>query len=323
LRNNIFHKLVVDEDNYTQLLCNLMVRFDDLRRTVLGLFLGDRLASRIEPHEIRTQICLPECGRPDIVIQAPRLFAVLEVKVSPVRDLTSHQSLTGDYTYGAFLSKYPTAERWVLLLVPERWVHSPKAGNPSIKYGFIKHKTVTWERVLDVITHTKDQRDPFVDEFRSLLSDRFGPLTFSEEEEKMRPIDWRTARKLETVVDEIKRRGKDARYSCSLSQDRDDYGIDFRNQSRKYALWFGIWADFWEEHEFPLCFCFADTSKLSVPNLEKSFTKGCRSKPIHFDGYTVVGIRIQPQSIGNDVVDSIWSQLEPVLAKICRNSARR
>ena len=47
-RESIFHKLVTKEDDYTQLLCNLMLRFDDFRAQVLSLFLEDRpLAYRI------------------------------------------------------------------------------------------------------------------------------------------------------------------------------------------------------------------------------------------------------------------------------------
>lgn len=329
-RDSIFYKLVTNEDAYTQLLCNLMVRFDDFRKLVLQLFLQEDEALQIAPHEIHTQKVLPGCGRPDIVIRTAEICALVEVKVNRGRDLTTNQDLTAcddrDVdNYVRFLLDGPWPARSLIFLVPEDWTHRDrvqislnvlKKTHPSIT-----SKVVTWERVLEVLRTVSPQSDQFVEEFRKLLSARFGPVNFSTEETVMLTNDfataYRTVRKLEALVDETKTRARALKYRCegpSQREKKDDYGVYFQNDKGNYVLWFGIWLDFCEREGFPMCIGIQDEWEHSVPELKKSFIANCRETPIPFDGWNVIGIR--PRAFDEKPAEALWSQLRPILESV-------
>jgi hypothetical protein len=65
--HSLFHKLITKEDDYTQLLYNLMVRFPDFRVAVLLLFLRRVSVSQVwGPHHPVTafiKITAPHCQR--------------------------------------------------------------------------------------------------------------------------------------------------------------------------------------------------------------------------------------------------------------------
>ncbi len=327
-RDSIFYKLVTNEDAYTQLLCNLMVRFGDFRRRVLGLFLNENQALRIARHEIRTQTRLLECGRPDILIHTAEICALLEIKVNLGRGLTTNQDLTTSDDadvkgYVRFLLDAHVPERLLVFLVPENWKHKIRVQSllefVKKKYPSITAKIVTWEQVLDTARTMNQPLDPFIEEFRMLLSDRFGPVIFSTEETDMLTNDfataYRTVRKVEALVDETRvRAGNDGSERTSQVERKDEYGVYFKNSEGKCVLWFGIWLEFCERKGFPLCFGIQDDWKQSVPKLEKSFAASCCDTPISFDGWTVIGIR--PQTFHENPAEGIWRQLKPVLESV-------
>ena len=108
---SVFYKIAKKEDDYTQLLCNLMQRHgaEDFRLAVLSKLLCDPvLASQIEPEQIRTQVVVPGVGRPDLVIDAQTVHAVIEVKLNPRRGCTYYQTPPEDgtlYGYYEYLRK--------------------------------------------------------------------------------------------------------------------------------------------------------------------------------------------------------------------------
>lgn len=326
-RDSIFYKLVTNEDAYTQLLFNLMVRFDDFRKRVLGLFLNENQALRIAQNEIRTQTVLLECGRPDIVIRTAEICALLEVKVNLGRGLTANQDVTasddGDVKgYVRFLLDAHAPERWLVFLVPKDWTHRSKVQSSlellKKTHPSIAPKIVTWEQVLDVVRAMGQPRDLLVEEFRKLLSDRFGYVMFSTEEAGMLTNDfataYRTVRKLEALVDETRAQAGNYRSEKTSPRERDEYGVYFYNADGKCVLWFGIWLDFCERKGFPLCFGIRDDWKQSVPELEKSFAASCNDTPIPFDGWTVIGIH--PQTLDDKPAEAIWGRLKPVLESV-------
>jgi hypothetical protein len=130
----VFYKLVNKEDDYTQLLCNLMQRNADFRNRVLRLFLSEKSASGVKPNHIQPQCVLPECGRPDVVIRTPELCAVVEVKTDTKRPLSPNQEpasygqkeLKG---YVGFLRGYKVREQWLVFLVPQNWEYREDAAD--------------------------------------------------------------------------------------------------------------------------------------------------------------------------------------------------
>jgi len=90
---SIFHKVATKEDDYTQILCNLMKRQEgkELRTSVLSMILGNSdLASQVSPDQIDTQVSMREAGRPDLIVESPVVYAVIEVKLNPRRGLTAY-----------------------------------------------------------------------------------------------------------------------------------------------------------------------------------------------------------------------------------------
>ena len=124
---SLFHKLVTKEDDYTQLLRNLMVRCDDFREAMLSLFFPDeRLISQVGAEHVRTQILHAGYGRPDLVINSPALFMLIEVKISEWRGLTTYQApveltVKDAKHYYALAAKSAAPNRGVFFLVPDGW----------------------------------------------------------------------------------------------------------------------------------------------------------------------------------------------------------
>jgi hypothetical protein len=125
--HSLFHKLITKEEDYTQLLYNLMVRFPDFRVAVLLLFLRDRqLVDQIETRHLSTQLILKEGGRPDLAIESPEVFALVEVKLNEKRGLTACQVPTtldeqDIRSYFAYAARAKGKRKAVFFLVPDGW----------------------------------------------------------------------------------------------------------------------------------------------------------------------------------------------------------
>lgn len=115
---NVFYNLVTDENSTTELLCNLM-RFTAFRRPLLARFLSDTCACKVSWEDIDTQVHLPNCGCPDLLIENDELLALVEVKVKQNQGLTDNQP----EGYFAFLLQNHAPQRWLVFLVPKRWEH--------------------------------------------------------------------------------------------------------------------------------------------------------------------------------------------------------
>ncbi len=94
---SIFHKIVRDENDYTQLLCNLMIRVDEFRCQVLKLFLPMELAVKVPANAIQTQINIRDetcLGRPDVEILWGEIRIFVEVKIHAWTGITEKQDVT-------------------------------------------------------------------------------------------------------------------------------------------------------------------------------------------------------------------------------------
>jgi len=115
-----FHKVATKEDDYTQILCNLMKRQEgkELRTSVLSMILGNSdLASQVSPDQIDTQVSMREAGRPDLIVESPVVYAVIEVKLNPRRGLTAYQF--GGYSI--FFASATAPRKVLAFLVPANW----------------------------------------------------------------------------------------------------------------------------------------------------------------------------------------------------------
>jgi hypothetical protein len=259
---NLFNRLVNKEDDYTQLLCNLMLRFDDLRHKLFTLLLSEKLAILVRSKTLSIQHTLPNrCGRPDIAILTDELCVLLEVKIEPNRGPTANQDCneTDLGGYIRFLSEdVQGRERWLVYLVPRDWTHLEKVSAGLKRLNGTNHPTihtkiVYWEDVRCAIEDSEiNAHNSFVEEFRALLAERFRPLTFTKEELFMsEPNDFltvfETLRKLQVLMDKTFEKGV-RRYKVEWErQTEDEYGFNFLHEN-KYLLWFGMWGEPWRRY---------------------------------------------------------------------------
>lgn len=254
---SLFYHLVDREPDMTELLCNLM-RFDKFRCSILESLLGNEpCVARIRFEEINTRTTSDNDGSPDIVIENPEIFALLEIKTDPLRGLTKIQR---DGGYLRALSKSPKqAERWLVFLVPDDWVHEKQTSamleNPAktdpnfrIQTG-IKH----WKKDVHDVIEKKDlsKDDPIISEFAQLLLDWFKPIMFSKGEVDMLfSTEFGGAvYELHRLVEAIRRISKD-----SYKQGNTTTGEVYFKYDTGDLFWFGIWPAAWKETRFPLCF---------------------------------------------------------------------
>ena len=321
---SIFHNLVTKEDDFTQLLCNLMERLDDFRASILSLFLPEAYASKITAEQIRIQGHLGEDGRPDIEIATCDLYAQIVVKIDLRRELTQSQKVEPDPEaelkgYLVHLSKRPERERRLLFLVPKHWdslqglensiAHQKNALSTSgVEIG-IKY----WEDVLNVINHgNPTSSNPFVEEFRNLLAERFGPITFSMEDIHLFENAWHTVRQMQTLIDQIGKKGKALGYTVKTSKTKDEYGIYFGNPGGNEQLFVGMWALFCQEHGFPLCFGVQNSKAFKMPKLKLALDFACKGATKQCHGWTMGWIT--EEALGStDSLEAAWAQLAPVL----------
>jgi hypothetical protein len=309
----IFDKLVTDENSYTQLLRNLMIQSDDFRRRVLGVLFPEekeKWTSRIVP-TIETQVDLSGFGRADILIRTAELCAIVEVKISLWCGLTGNQNpaaceeneLKG---YRGWCQK--EANRRLVFLVPRRWIHADELLQKSLNL-------VYWEDVLRAIETSNS--DPFVDEFRKLLDDRFGTIKFSEEEINMLqsqefPVAFHTVRKVQYVIEEIAdKQLKKEHYKFRWGCNKEEYGI-YCTQDNKDVLWFGMWDELLQE-------CGAITFGVHErcnPKVIKAFSACCtqdKTKQIEGDGKWTVSWISNEVFESSDPVEQVWKELKSFL----------
>ena len=129
--DSIFDKIVVHENDYTQLFCNLMERNAEFRSAMLTRLFSREVADKIDANPIQTQETLKtdgrSHGRPDIYINTPQVCAIVEVKSDLGCSTTEQQrwsfsqevEATG---YARYLEQQMAAERWFVFLIPRGWI---------------------------------------------------------------------------------------------------------------------------------------------------------------------------------------------------------
>lgn len=339
LGRSIFYKVAAKEDDYTQILCNLMKRPEGkgFRTEVLSMLLDDRtLASQIAAMNVTTQKVVEGVGRPDLVIDhAPSVLAVTEVKLNPRRGCTDYQTPAEDGTlngYYAYLSGAPADRKILTFLVPGNWKPLEKMrgdlkrfeqANPSITT-----KIVLWEDIFGLSGRLS--RDPLHREFWCLLDNDFSPVKFTTTEVEMAikggssPIS--TIIKAAYVVDEMTKKCKGSKYlfvGPQADKAGEVYGLDFyrkrigREGGKEFFFWFGIWSPYWEKHGKALCFGVKDdwkAEKKAFLDVYAGRTQRFRNPEDESDAWTLGWI---PEVDLIDPVTKVWERLEPILKGVC------
>lgn len=240
-RDSVFFKLAKDENSFTELLCNLLVR-DDFGVQVLPLLCPKTPPSSLAGATITTQEIDKDCGRPDIVIRTDEACGLVEVKLDPRRGLTNHQK--PGCGYHDYLMKQNVLHRQLLFLVPANWEHSEilQSCLPLNDFALkVKVRICFWEHILRA---TEKDTDPIVQEFRKVLMCQLKSVTFSSQETViLRSQEFSTAfravRKIQIIVDKL--HGLMGRAQASWEKtELESYGFNVELNG-KCQLWFGIW----------------------------------------------------------------------------------
>jgi hypothetical protein len=336
---SIFHKVATKEDDYTQILCNLMKRQEgkELRTSVLSMILGNSdLASQVSPDQIDTQVSMREAGRPDLIVESPVVYAVIEVKLNPRRGLTAYQF--GGYSI--FFASATAPRKVLAFLVPANWQYQQlldkdlevfKKDNPSICT-----KVVQWEEIYRFHKQLFPDRihaDPIQVEFWRLLRHEFGGVEFSTEEIDMmvngKGLQFTAFNKAAHVVDEIAEKCNKEEFIIAGPTHNvlsDEYGIYFyrsksdKARGRNHFFWFGIWSLYWEKRGRALCFGITNDKKAELDAFKNSYSKTdefCDGSPeLASSVYTLGWIEDELSASRNDSIPRIWESLKPILYKV-------
>lgn len=326
MTESIFRGVVTNENAFTQLLCNLMKRDSELCKAVVSLLCGreEAIAGDIA---ISTQKRLPRgCGQPDISIESDELCLIVEVKTDSHRTRTRKQEFGSDHNYLSYLQSQYNASRRVCLayLVPHKWKFRKEmsdgiAGLRKIADATnVTVKQVFWEDILQLLfgTHLR-QGIAITEEFRLLLTEHFGPISFEREETSLMfspefPI--RTLLKLNAVLEGLRQKAG-AHVATKLYSDKDESGF-YLQVGKRSLLFVGCWLAFWDAgHHYPLCFGVQDESSHIRDAFQLAFREVYKQEAISFDDWWM-GWVSEEDLVGVDAVDEIWAKLEPIWNKV-------
>ena len=324
---NIFYKLVNDENSTTELLCNLM-SFASFRRALLARLLpGSSFIDHIEHEDIDTQITLDSGnGRPDVVIDSDRIYSILEIKTELDCTLTENQPdgylshlLVSDEKYS---EKY--CEKWLVFLVPKGWIYeyAVKDRFNQIKadstHNLINTSILYWEDVLDIIEGTNlKELNPFFNDFHKMLVRWYRPKQISFTKREFDMILTKEIPEILEKLDELMEQiySKSRAYKCYKHHSGrqlccEERSIYFQNEQGEDIFYFGVWTPFWKERGYPFCYGVYKEH----PNVE-SFRNVCKATnkdTIEFRNWIMSWI--SPETLAKEnVADEIWRELQIVL----------
>lgn len=334
---SIFHKLVMKENSYTQLLCNLMKRDEVFCRTLLTLFAGENPRTPFGDLSISPQRSLgDECGQPDLIIKAATLCIIVEVKTESHRGRTQKQELldTGRSYLNYLKDRHDSGLETVLaFLVPHNWEFRQELEDEiaTLREEAIEKRVsvnqVYWEEVLERISKEETQADsPLIEEFRLLLAERFGPIRFYPEETKSMftsGFPMRNVVKLNAVLEGLRQKArKDAgklnieKYGTRLYSDMDEFGFCLR-KSNGTLLFVGYWVQFWNAgHPYPICFGMPDAAPKVQEAFKSAFEEVYKEEAVPFVDKWIMGWVPELDFNSLDAVDEIWRKLLPIWRKV-------
>jgi hypothetical protein len=328
-RESIFSKLVTKENDYTQLLCNLMQRDGVFCELVLALFLDKNVTRLLKNARLSTQTHLPNgCGQPDLHIKTPTLHVIVEVKTESHRGRTTRQELIGKgRDYLSYLADQHKSGIEVALtfLVPHDWKFRQEMedGITALQEeGTEKRvpvKQVFWEQLLGCLSKEGAQSEtPLIEEFRLLLAKRFGPIHFDPEEGKSMftpEFPMQSVLKLNALLEGVRKRAGNG--ATKLYSDKEEFGFYLKKGVRE-LLFVGYWRAFWDDgHRYPICFGIPDDDDAPkvAEAFRSAFRKAYKAEAISSQEWTMGWV---PEKDFNslDAVDEIWWKLQPIWKEV-------
>lgn len=327
-KETIFHKLVKNENSYTQLLRNLMVRDDVFRTEFLSLLFGEQKANHVLAAHVHSQYKLENGGQPDILVLTSSSCLIIEIKTenltgrTPKQALSSSDSEDDPVTYLHYLQSKSLMgfDTTLVFLLPPAWKHWRDLEDEITQLALdgakksVAVKQFSWTEVLSHFRRTdKIGGDAFVKEFLDLVAERFGATGFSKEEIDSMTYDTitlATALKINSLVAETRAKALEVTDATPLQITRDEFGFFFK-KNNKWVLYFGCWPSGGDESPHALCFGVDDPTT----EVRKAFIRSCE------DVYGQVAMERDKWIVGwvpnedletSDATRTVWAKLEQV-----------
>ena len=327
----LFEGLLNRENDWTQLLCNMM-EFDDFRDAVHDLLeqavqkrKNGFPLPRFKYNDINLRPGSPETGYPDIEIENEELLLLIECKISNVPFTPKQQE-----AYEARFSEHGNVKNKVLaFLVPEEY----KGGNIKEILARAKDRNIVggvfhWNDLIGVFDRPKLslETNTAYAGFSACLRAYFCPVYFGEEDimalydnekrtgEAVGKL-FSTIKKLFDNIDITTFPGKWEK-SWGTREPWNEYGFYLKSTKPLFReVWVGMWMYYWAELEkeaYPLCIATdPETAKLigPIPGLKSFKAPGDQ---------THIPWAIESKVFANayNSVDAILELIRKVIAKI-------
>lgn len=269
----IFNNIVKDENDFTQLLCNMM-QFKEVREAFLSLIdINEEKQKNINFEHFETEYSLGDNGRVDLAILTDTIITFVEVKINdaPLQDnqpATSDkenwkgylESLNNDYQEFEQILVFLTKENYSHL---DEWKNRTKIWKKKHKNSGIELKEISWEKLCTKLDEKYQQNQEKFGEigvysdFRKLLKDWFEvePIILNKEIlDKMKNKNLaQVIESILTIIDQIKEQlVKISLRKITKKLSIQEYGGSvYRDASE--IIFFGRWLKHWKNTGNPIC----------------------------------------------------------------------
>lgn len=261
-KNNIYYKLIRDEDTYSECLANLM-QFDEFRNSLVQ-FLSTKLKLSIELlnfgyKEIETQVFYNLKGKPDIQIRSKNLLILLESKVSLGTTLTNYQP----NGYLSILNSAKESTKCLIFIVPKHYAYQYDIREAFDAYEntkSINFEVIHWEELILFIERKINiEKNIAVKHFIEFSKIWFPMQNVSISTDEFNHMHGSTIGstlyKLMEIIDFVYNHPRQVKKIKTYRKANDEeYGLYFENtETEKNILYLGIWYEYWKQTEFPIC----------------------------------------------------------------------
>ncbi len=330
--NNIFFRLVRDEQTLTELLCN-MLNYKIIKDIFFGVIFDKQIPNNIDYNNIHFPYPLYNKSIPDLAIINDDLECLIEIKVKIRTELTPNQP--GGYLQ--YLNECAKKKKLLIFLIPkgykyEEHIKTYIEENQNLK---IEYWETFYEKLKDNEIY---ELNKIFKDFMDILEIFFLPkkISFSNHEIEYM-FDQKNCEnekiyfnkeeitmsnntniptiimKLRDIIDEVNKI-LSINYCTKKRDAKDEYGIYFfKNSDNKIAqLYLGIWYPFWQAQDKPLCLAYHKSWIDNILKLKSKFDSDFKDSIIEYENYVCSWID-KDILLKDECIDDITNIVEKLL----------
>ena len=252
MRETIFDNLVENEDDFTELFCN-MLKFKEFK-SIITKFFGINNKNVVFDTQYRTK----NNGRPDFVISYDNGIEFIEAKVGNSK-LTKNQP----EGYINELLKMNEVNKKLYFLIPKNYyyINELKSRIKNMKASKITIEIRYWEKLFEYCKSNSiyKKNDVFF-EYYMLLKTWFGYETviFNKKEKNIMNENGKIMSKVGKWLESISSLLEQNGYNPTWSDGLNEIGI-YIYKKEEYYGWIGVWFSLWEKNGD--CFVYTISNK--------------------------------------------------------------